>query len=362
MDILTGLKTFKHSIYTSILISCICAPSFTNAMEALSDDQLSKVDGQALLNLTYTQGTDLSGSGGINQSNLGFYRLGLEAQIALNANINKLQLGCGGIKGAGCDIDIDNAALTGITTSTAQGAGVTSDFLLNNPFIEFAIANPTSSSTRNVVGLRLGALSALGMLSLGSNTNTNTLSDDTGLNTISGQIGVKVTNATINNVNATLFGLPLLTGSANIANYSTSLVVNRASSFSLTGMTAVASGSLLGLTLTNVNMNNIPFTTVHRLQVSDANGNPTSNLSLSLQSQDVDWQNVSDGSWNTTAAQRGWWMTIPQTQFANLSTTQTVNLGVVTALTGALGVPVNLNAIDLGQTPVNNCYGKLKFC
>ncbi len=360
-------KTNILATFVTCSLFVMTQSCFADSLSILNDEELSKISGQALLNLAYTQGTDLSGSGGQNQSNLGFYRLGMEAQIDLNANIKKLQLGCGGSKGAGCDIDIDNVALTGITTSTAQGAGTTTDFKLTNPFIEFAIANPTSSSTRNIVGFRLGALSALGMMSLGSNANTSTLSDDTGINSLSGDIGVRVTNATIRNININA-GLLTVTANAKVNDYSTTLIANRNNTFSLNGLSAVANInipliSLVNLTMNNVNMNNIPYSTVHRLQVSDINGNPTSSAYLSLQSQNINWQNVASKQWNTNSAQKGWWLSIPDTQFANLNADGSqVTIGIGQALGGIFGGTVNIPAMDLGQTPVNNCYGKLKFC
>lgn len=171
-----------------VITNAVCA----DTLKSLDDQQLSQVTGQALLNLNYVA------PGGSNpNANIGFYRLGLEAVLELNANIKKLQLGCGGVKGTGCDIDIDNIALTGITTSTAQGAGVGTDFKLTNPFIEFAIQNPDTAATRTVTGFRLGALSALGIMNIGSNGDLNTLADDTGINSLSGDIGVRVTNANL---------------------------------------------------------------------------------------------------------------------------------------------------------------------
>lgn len=355
------MKQLKAILLTAAGL-CLTQAAFADRLTSLDDQQMSEVTGQALLNLNYVA------PGGSNPNgNMGFYRLGLEAQLELNANIKKLQLGCGGVKGTGCDIDIDNIALTGITSSTAQGAGVGTDFKLTNPFIEFAIQNPDSAATRTITGFRLGALSALGIMNIGSNGDLNTLADDTGINSLSGDIGVRVTNAKINDVRATVLGLGLLRGSATIDSYSTTLLNNRDSTFSLTKMTAQASPSLLNLKLTNVNMNDIPYRTVHQLLVADtdSNGNliATSNAYISSQSKDIFWQNVSNQTWASNAAKQGWWISIPQTQFNNLSIDQTVNISVLSALPGALlGTPVNLAPVDLGQMPISNCYGNLKFC
>ncbi|MGL1828851.1 UNVERIFIED_CONTAM: hypothetical protein GN151_00480 [Acinetobacter sp. HSTU-ASm16] len=355
------MKQLKAILLTAAGL-CLTQAAFADRLTSLDDQQMSEVTGQALLNLNYVA------PGGSNPNgNMGFYRLGLEAQLELNANIKKLQLGCGGVKGTGCDIDIDNIALTGITSSTAQGAGVGTDFKLTNPFIEFAIQNPDSAATRTITGFRLGALSALGIMNIGSNGDLTTLADDTGINSLSGDIGVRVTNAKINDVRATVLGLGLLRGSATIDSYSTTLLNNRDSTFSLTKMTAQASPSLLNLKLTNVNMNDIPYRTVHQLLVADtdSNGNliATSNAYISSQSKDIFWQNVSNQTWASNAAKQGWWISIPQTQFNNLSIDQTVNISVLSALPGALlGTPVNLAPVDLGQMPISNCYGNLKFC
>lgn len=355
------MKQLKAILLTAAGL-CLTQAAFADRLTSLDDQQMSEVTGQALLNLNYVA------PGGSNPNgNMGFYRLGLEAQLELNANIKKLQLGCGGVKGTGCDIDIDNIALTGLTSSTAQGAGVGTDFKLTNPFIEFAIQNPDSAATRTITGFRLGALSALGIMNIGSNGDLTTLADDTGINSLSGDIGVRVTNAKINDVRATVLGLGLLRGSATIDSYSTTLLNNRDSTFSLTKMTAQASPSLLSLKLTNVNMNDIPYRTVHQLLVADtdSNGNliATSNAYISSQSKDIFWQNVSNQTWASNAAKQGWWISIPQTQFNNLSIDQTVNISVLSALPGALlGTPVNLAPVDLGQMPISNCYGNLKFC
>lgn len=364
----------KKIIVKALVLSTIGLTFQASALTSMDDLELSQVEGQALLSMNVTQGVG-------SQSTMGFYRLGIDAEISLNANIKKLQLGCGGSKGAGaCDIDIDNISLVGINSvvgTDGTSSYANSDFVLNNPFVEFAIDNPNSASTRSVAGFRLGALSALGMMSIGGNKDTTILSDDTGINKLSGDIGVRVTNALMNNVNACLSGLNgskdgclinlgnggLLKGSALVADYNTTLIANRSSSFSLLGMTAQSDEHLLNLKLPNVNMNDIPYATVHKLVIADANGNPTSNASLSLQSKDIYWQNISDGSWKSVAAKEGWWMSIPTTQFDGLVAEQPLFLNALGAIAGSiLNTEVNIKGIDLGQMPISNCFGGYKFC
>lgn len=105
----------------------------------------------------------------------------MEAEIELNANIKKLQLGCGGVNGAnGCDIDIDNLSLSG-NSSTRDGRASSSAKLIN-PFLEFAIKNPNSASQREVTGFRVSAEQAVGLLTAGTENSTT----PNGINTISG--------------------------------------------------------------------------------------------------------------------------------------------------------------------------------
>ncbi|WP_213067223.1 hypothetical protein [Acinetobacter sp. CFCC 10889] len=151
-------------------------------MSAMTDEELSEVQGQALYSL-----------GRQEQDGLSFYTLSMEANIALNANIKSLQLGCGGINGAGsCDIDASNVSFgciangsgtcitlpktnsrqpNGTVQETASGVQPTQsqmkDFNLTNPFFQFAIKDADKASTREVLGVRIGAAEAKGPLSFG---------------------------------------------------------------------------------------------------------------------------------------------------------------------------------------------------
>ena len=166
------------------------------SMQSLTDEQMSQSQGQALFNLSYLP-PGATGNNMSTASNVGFYTMSIEAEVSLNANIKNLQLGCGGVNGAGgCDIDIQNFSLgcianssgvcvslpattTGTsTTTTAQHTTTSStvsdtltnqqqmkDFVLTNPFYQFAIRNPDSASTREIVGIRIGAANASGPMS-----------------------------------------------------------------------------------------------------------------------------------------------------------------------------------------------------
>lgn len=188
---------------SSLAIAIGMVSSLATAMQAMSDSELSDARGQALLSLGYTAPSQ-SGTGA-DYNDYGYYKMGLEAKVELNANIRSLQLGCGGINGEGaCDIDISNLSLSGPADGKlasgeptwSKGRANTSA-VLTNPFIEFAIKNAGSASTREVVGFRLSAEEILGHMSAGTaNDNVGGLSTGGGINSFSGYMAVGVTPVT----------------------------------------------------------------------------------------------------------------------------------------------------------------------
>ncbi len=212
-------------------LSALAAASQSSvAMTALDEHAMSEVTGQAAFYTTYTAP---SGSGtGSSPSDYGFFTLGVQSTVQLNANIDHLQLGCGGVNGSGCDIDINQLSLSGAPVGVGGNpnsalnpgagtcpSGATSpaacDAVLTNPFIRLAIANPNSLSTRQVVGLQLGAQNISGLLQSGQNSTTGN-----GINDLSGYVHVQSTSAadtltgTINTasinfpVNSATIGIP----------------------------------------------------------------------------------------------------------------------------------------------------------
>lgn len=173
----------KLNVSLCLLGSLFISPAYAaiSSMVSLSDDELSKQNGQALLSLSYIAPGDAANLSG---QNIGFYKVGMEAEIEINANIRKLQLGCGGINSvtgpAGCDIDIDNLSLSGLS-STSDGRA-SSSAKITNPFVEFAIKNPGTASTREVIGFRSSAEKIVGLLTAGTENSAT----PNGINTISG--------------------------------------------------------------------------------------------------------------------------------------------------------------------------------
>ncbi|OTG93107.1 hypothetical protein [Acinetobacter sp. ANC 3832] len=199
---------FKPLVFALLAINSLVVTSAfaASTLQSMSDEQLSDTTGQALMNLSYIAPTDTNNlmSKYSSDKNIGFYKLGLEATMDLNANIKNLQLGCGGVNGAGaCDIDIKNLSLSGLPTSSdvngnpiyADGRPATSA-QLTNPFMEFAVKNPGQASTREIVGLRFSAEKISGLLSAGL-TNASTPSSSDGIQTLSGFMRIAQTTGEV---------------------------------------------------------------------------------------------------------------------------------------------------------------------
>ena len=224
----------KNNNSVLLLFCCLLASPAASAsvdtkmpgMQSLSDDELSEMTGQALFNLAYLapgEAKDANGaliSSSSNQ-NIGFYNIGMEAELELNANIKNLQLGCGGVNNsvrpAACDIDIKNLSLSGIPSGfigsgsqegspdySGDGGRAATSALLTNPFVEFAIKNPNSATMREIVGARFGAAEILGMLSAGVLNGTAPIPGD-GIQSLSGYMRVAATTGEVY-TQATTFG------------------------------------------------------------------------------------------------------------------------------------------------------------
>jgi len=204
---------------SAILLSMSAVPMcFASGLVSLSDDEMAQTEGQALFNLSYLAPTDTGNLMNGRGSTVGFYKLGLEAEVQLNANIRNLQLGCGGINGIGaCDIDIKNLSLSGLNDSQQVGASnpnegspiftngrPSTSAILTNPFIEFAIKNPNSASTREIMGFRTSAEQISGLLTAGLVNNATPSSTD-GIQSLSGFMRIAATTGDVTTA-PTLFG------------------------------------------------------------------------------------------------------------------------------------------------------------
>lgn len=187
------MRKMKKIILKSLVAAMVGLSGHVSALTSLEDQELSNINGQALLSMEVQAGFNQVDNLGeaYDRRNISFYKLGLEAEMEINANIKKLQLGCGGINGAtGCDIDIDHISLSGNSANGMDRAATSA--LITNPFVQFAIKNPNQASTREVLGFRLSAEKISGLLTMGTE-NTAT---PNGINSFSGYMKTKEAKGT----------------------------------------------------------------------------------------------------------------------------------------------------------------------
>lgn len=168
---------FSASRIRALPLWLICALSIhVNAMVPMDDEMLSDVVGQAgSLFLSDHVGPDeLVGAPVNGSANFDFYRMGMDVKLALNLNMAKFQLGCGGVNdllttSPACDIDIDYLSFMGINNAGTLPSpdGPDSAFELIRPYVELAIKNDDSATLREVVGLKVGGQRINGALSIG---------------------------------------------------------------------------------------------------------------------------------------------------------------------------------------------------
>lgn len=146
-----------------------CALGLSCAAQAqgrlLADDELAEISGRGLMepsNYSY-QGLD-------------FTRIGLGADIQLNANLAGIQLGQYVRNGvAGSDIDIPVLRIGRSDAGEAQRI-----VRITDPFLEFAYATDPTSGQRDLVGMRLGFKGIQGSFGVGINAVSGSLRIDAG--------------------------------------------------------------------------------------------------------------------------------------------------------------------------------------
>ncbi len=407
MEFGTKFKKLSISLTISMFISQF---SFAKLSE-IEDAELNQISGQSLFSMAYIAPSEPG-----NISGLGFYTLGLEGTIEINANIKKLQLGCGGINGADqCDIDLDHVRLAGLKPGPS-GTYVDSDAVLQNPFIQFAVKNPNSASTRSIVGIAFGSQKATGQLSIGENPTPNiagTSAGQIGINTISGRIPAQVANVALSatlcttTIGSSCFlslgsgNLPLLNTSVKPRNgidqpngvFSSLVTGNRITSLNLGPFALDATplngfGGALVSALGGVAYGSLAenFIDLHNLNISSSD--TSSGMLLTLNQQDILWPQAnangtttfpttsqftnSNGDTITQSmlmANRGWYLILPTTTIGgtpnNPLITSNVLLGVLNnpSALQVLSLPgITIPSINLNQIPIQNCYGQLKFC
>lgn len=396
--------TSLHLAILALGSLCFSSAHAASTLVPMTDAELSATRGQALMSMSYVAPTDSANLEKLrdSNSNVGFYKLGLDADLELNANIKKLQLGCGGANGAGaCDIDIDNLSLSGI--SDTNDGRASSSAKLTNPFIEFAIKNPNSASTREVAGVRLSAESIQGLLTFGSENTTT----KNGINSFSGYMVTQATGGTVSTLQAvsgqagltqtnlgtaitgkvksttgfitadfqtTSYDLGLSSASGSLSLPSQVISGKRITTANLTGTAVVSGINLSGPIQANAQAwGAIPLTisgnlsgTINNLGVNVAvnedlgyfhkvNLNGTA-ASLSLQGQNLQWTGAK------SVSQAGWWLELSNPIDIGDVTPQSqvkITDDVVKATLGKVSQYLTANPIECGALALNCILGDI---
>ena len=393
------MRRFKSLHLAMLTLGSLCLNSAyaSDTLHTLSDTEMSATTGQALMSLSYispkdTANLEANRIGG--DKNIGFYKLGLEAELEINANIKKLQLGCGGVNGAGaCDIDVDNISLSGLgnsaTSNTAseadRNARASSSAVLTNPFIQFAVKNPDKASLREVVGLNLSAEKAVGLITFGTENLKDAQNNGTpnGINSLSGYLKVSPQSgkATINPITITQAQTGVLlsgkacsgpyvgncgivqttytttgydltltpAGQATLALPAQEITGKRITSAVLKASTTVngigISGNLAANTGLGIPLSGTTSGTLNNLKVDvtineslglfhKASLNGTG-VGLSLQAQDIQWTS------GASVARTGWWLEFSDPiDIGDITPNKNVDIAMAT-IQDALSGPVN---------------------
>ena len=383
---MTMRKRKSISIFRSIsplvwLLSAFSC-STVQAMQALADRDLAEVTGQALFVSDRIAPTGAAGS----VTDFTFHRMGLDVELAMNANIDKLQLGCGGfnesIASNACDIDFDFVRFMG-RNGTSGGAPVTSDFKLTRPYIELAIRNENSLTQREVAGIKIGAQSADGFIGIGrkyangvvnqENGGTcgtaagdSALNCHSGINRISGFLGVEL-SATVP-IDITLIGEALTCFGNTTTNtadpcgpgetFTDEITGTRLNEIFIPAIPLEIRENFLVEALSGGDgfatvQQNLRF--IHGFALEDSK-----DFSLSFQRERIAFPNF-DKTGFAAVANVGWWMNVPDVKVMNIQA-PTIELGILEALDALSAPGPTLTNNELGQAPPTNCFGGLQFC
>lgn len=387
------LTKFTRSLF---LLAVVSVPALSGAaiqhnvpdgFSALTDEELSGVTGQALF---VSDRIGASGAGtGATPTDFVFHRMGLDVNLELNANIDKLQLGCGGfndtINPNVCDIDMDFVRFMG-RNGSQPGAPVTSDFVLTRPYVEIAVVNEGTPSQREVVGIKIGAQSADGFMSVGrdyltaegnpsnltNQENGGTCNDTegagalachSGLNSLSGSITAELSGAL--DVSITLAGTSnACFGRTNVGNGQCSnnpvlyqdIIGSRLTRLQAPNLKLELDGGLADLIADSAYAQvdlNTRF--IHGFALEN-----TDDFFLSFQRQKVAYPTF-DGSSNSNPANAGWWLNVPLVRIVDLEA-PSQSLGLFEGLSALSPPGITFRDLELGQRAASNCYGSQMFC
>lgn len=362
--------TLMTRLAGALMLAGMLAPAASAGLIELADRELEDVTGQALLVADKLPG--------VSGSNHTFYRMALDAEIALNATIDRLQLGCGGFNEAvvanACDIDMEYVRLLGMDLSGGQpgasGSGVaaTSAFTLRRPYFEFAIKNDADPTRRELIGFKVGAQTVTGFFSVGrhyapgettgctsATSGSGAFYCHTGINRLSGYINAELSGKAYGCFN--LFGCtpnPDPAKQDEVATIGPAVRTVWGTRMNRMQTDVPATSSDIGLTVDGSVNESLRF--LHGFVLDPANTQyAADDFFLSFQREPVRYPTFNKSSTHSHTANPGWWLNVPNAELSGLKA-----YGVAVSA-GSLG-GVTLTDPDIGQRPVDNCFGALKFC
>lgn len=364
----------KITIPKSVFLLFAFAMGSVNAMTPMDNNDLELVVGQGLI-----VSETIQGSG--DWSEFTYTRMGLDARVSLNANIDKLQLGCGGfnesILSNACDIDFDFVNLMGRNGN--QPGAVGSDFVMTRPYVE--IATVGTGTTREIAGIKIGAQTTNGYMGVGrryengqvnqenggtcgSNAGNQALACHSGINTISGYLHAEMSGQV--DVEVSIFGNETACfGNTSFTNddcgagdaFYRDLVGTRMEQIRAPSIPLKLDGgflSAIGISDAYANLTEA-YRFIHGFALAD-----TSDFGLSFQRQRLAWPGY-DKTTFSYPANAGWWLNVPDVKAMDIQGAP-ISLGLGEAI-DALGEPgVALTNIELNYTPPDNCWGSSRFC
>ena len=378
----------KLATWVVSLTMLIAVNGYASGLQSISDAEMAEVVGQALFVADKIEPNSLPGAGGAGSTtDFTYYRLGLDVLIEMNMNIDRLQLGCGGVNDAiapGCDIDLEHVRLMGRNPSggqtspdgifqQGQGSPVTSDFELLRPYIEIAIKNDHDRTAREVAGIKVGAESVDGYLGIGEYRGPG---NHVGINSISGFLNASLSvylsfTSGLGSGNACVgrpAGRPACDGVVNNPVYpvpAARTTGTRQQRLQVpdapveevhggSGFIGLFEGETLFLNLDQ------DLNYLHGIVLPN-----TGDFFMSMQREQIRYPSV-DKSGYAVAANTGWWMNIPNAELTDLEP-PTVDLGCpgficLGLLDGFSSPGIGQSNVDLGSRPPNNCYGATEFC
>lgn len=361
----------------------------SSALEPMSEQEMASVSGQALF-----VGDKILPTGdgdGSENTDFTFHRMGLDVNLALNANIDKLQLGCGGFNNTialgACDIDMDFVRFMGRAPgTTTPGAPATSDFVLTRPYVSIAVVNDGSPTQREVAGIKIGAEQADGFMSVGRDylnpdgspsgrtnlenggTCNNTEGDGalachSGINRISGNIraelsGELTVSITLAGSSSACFGRTDLGDGqcSNNARLYQDINGSRINEIVVPNLKMNLSGGLGGAISDSAYAQVVANTRmIHGFALEN-----TQDFFLSFQRQRIAYPNF-DASGYAVTANAGWWMNVPLVKILDLEAPDQ-SLGLFEGLDALSPPGIPFENVEFGQTAASNCHGGQMFC